>query len=79
MATENIELLAEIENTEATEADLEAARTFLARFNYTATALTALAIALRELEVDLGDENIEASTLLLVSACDMAKIDAKVC
>lgn len=78
-AATNQDFVTEIENTEATDADIEAARTFLGRFNYTATALVALHIAMQELERDLGDENTEAGDLLLHAAGEMAKIDAKVC
>jgi hypothetical protein len=72
------DFLTEIENTEATESDIEAARKFLGRFTYTATALVALHMAMRELERDLGDENTEAGELLLHCAGAMARIDAAV-
>lgn len=72
------DLVTEIENTNITEDDVATARAFLSRFTYTATALTALHVAMRELEQELGDENIQASSLLLFSAGEMAKIDAVV-
>jgi len=78
MATINQDFVTEIENTEATDADIEAARKFLGRFTYTATALVALHLAMRELERDLGDDNTEAGELLLHAAGEMSKIDAAV-
>ncbi len=76
--SDNAALLAEIEADEPTQADLDAAGLFLSRFTYTATALAALAAAMRELEADLGDENTDASALLLRAAGEMATIDAAV-
>ncbi len=73
---DNVALLAHIEADEPSQADLDAAGQFLSRFTYAATALAALAAAMRELEADLGDDNTDASALLLRAAGEMAPIDA---
>lgn len=77
-STINPEFLTEIENTEATDADVAAAAAFLARFTYTGTALVALHMAMRALEQDMGDENTDGSAILLHAASDMCKVDAAV-
>lgn len=79
LTAEQLETLAVVESTEATEADVRAARAFLERFNYSATALTALSIAMAEMENEVGDTtDAAASQLLLRTACELAPIDALV-
>ena len=61
-----------IESTEATDSDVANAARFLDSFQYAATALTALSMALSELEDGPG------SQILLRAALDMAKHEAEI-
>lgn len=72
------ELEQEIQETEVTDAQLNAARVFLAKFAFTATALTALSLAMAEEETEAEFKDFGASELLLRAANEMVAVDARV-
>jgi hypothetical protein len=62
----------EIGNTEATPEEIADAQRFIGQFQYTTTALTALSIALSEME------DPEGGQILLRAALEMARHEAKI-
>lgn len=70
------ELEREIQETEVTYAQLDAARAFLAKFAFTATALTALYLVVSEEAGDCGGD-CEDAALLLSAANEMVEVEAR--
>lgn len=70
------ELEQEIQETEVTDAQLGAARDFLAKFTFTATALTALYLVVNEEAGECGGD-CEDARLLLETANEMVEVEAR--